>query len=112
MDGRDAWYVVLEQAESRYDVQYVEGGEEEARNAALQLARTHGAPFWTAVREIHQLGDDAWFVAARGEDGLVMGWKSFRVSVSRLVEVMEPEPVEEAPEPERPGRFGRLRGRG
>jgi hypothetical protein len=112
MDGRDAWYVVLEEAESRYEVHYVEGGEEEARKAALQLARTHGGPFWDAVREIHQLGDGTWFVAARNEDGQVRGWRSFRVSVSRLVEVMEPDLAEETPEPERPGRFRRLRGRG
>ncbi|MGX1669765.1 hypothetical protein [Streptomyces sp. NPDC055400] len=109
MDEHDVWYVILEEYESRCKVRHVEGVKEDARRAALEIARTHEQDlrFKSLVREIHQLSEDSWFVAGREKSGWVSWTASFRVSVSRLVEVVEPAPPEE-PEPERPGRIKRL----
>ncbi|MFE5240332.1 MULTISPECIES: hypothetical protein [unclassified Streptomyces] len=107
MGESDMWHVILDHTEHRLEMRHVPGTREDAREVARRIARTHN---WTGegTREIHQVGEDMWFVAFRHTSGLTAHYAAFRVYVSRLVEVLEPAPEEEEPEPRRRG-FGRRR---
>ncbi|MER5689568.1 hypothetical protein [Streptomyces sp. NPDC002205] len=109
MSGSGGWFVVIEEIGREFGAVKtvpVEGGAEEAWDAALEVARSHqhsSRP--DATREIYRLSERELMVALREIQNPEWPFpvsiivESFRVSVAELAEVHEPPEPQEIEEP-------------
>ncbi|WP_327187434.1 hypothetical protein [Streptomyces sp. NBC_01334] len=115
MSASKEWFVLIEETdsiESEFVVSKtipIDGGAEEAWDAALQAARTHErvpGSRTACAREIYRTPERVLRVVLRSEYGDIR--ESFRVSVAELVEVHEPPAPQESEESaDRKGRLWR-----
>lgn len=105
MSAPGGWFVLVEETgsvESAFVVSKtipVDGGAEEAWDAALEFARSHErfpGSRTDCTREVYRLSGRVLAVVLRSDSGYVR--ESFRVSVAELAEIHEPSAPQEGEE--------------